>query len=97
MSATALPVAVELLFAGTPSVSFAETVAVFDSGPVALTEPWMVMVTLAPLAIVPTAQVTVVVPLHEPCVDDAESKVKLAGSGSETATPVAVPGPWLTI
>ena len=59
MSSTAVASTVDVLLAGALSVSFSETVAVLASEPVALTEPWMLMLTVAPLDIVPTPQVSV--------------------------------------
>ncbi len=87
--------AVDELLAGTESVSLPETVAVLVIVPATWPVPWMVMVAVAPLGIVPRLQVTVVVPLQEPCVGVAVASVKLAGRGSVTVTPVAVLGPWL--
>jgi hypothetical protein len=87
--------AVELLFAGFGSASVAETVAVFDTDPVGGALIASVTVTVEPEVIVPTLQVTVVVPVQLPCVDEAEEKVVPAGSASATATFVAVLGPLL--
>src|SRR6185503_3676296 len=56
----------------------------------------MVMLTIAPLVMVPTAQVTSA-PLFVglPCVELADTKVKPAGSASVTVTLEAVNGPRL--
>src|SRR5260221_3356407 len=93
MSSTTVTAALEVLLAGMESVSFALTVAVFVIGPAAVSVPCRVIVALAPLARVPSAHDTVVVPLHEPCVAVARISEKPAGSASLTVTPVAVAGP----
>src|SRR4051794_26997936 len=86
-------VALEELSDGTGSGSVAETVAVLVMVPVAVALAVMETVALAPLLSVPRAQVTVVVPLHEPCVVVAETYVVPAGNVSLTTTFVAAIGP----
>ena len=55
----------------------------------------IVTVALPPLAMTPRAQVTIVVPVHEPWLGVAEMKVIPAGSGSERLTSFALCGPLL--
>ena len=77
---------VDVLFVVIDSVSLDRTLAVFDIGPPEVAVPRIVMVTVAPLSIVPMVQATVDACVHEPCVDVAEISEKLPGSGSVTAT-----------
>jgi hypothetical protein len=95
---TVVIVAVEELFAGFGSVCPPETVAVFETCPgVDAVVTTRVIVAPAPLARVPTAQVTVVVPLHDPCEGVAETKLVPAGSASVMLTPLAASGPLFTM
>ena len=57
----------------------------------------MVTVAEAPFAIEPRLQITVVVPLHEPWLEVADTNVVPAGSGSVMLTPLAAPGPLLSV
>ena len=56
-----------------------------------------VIVALAPFARPPSEQVTVDVPLHEPCVGIAETNEEPAGSVSVTVTPVAAERPLFVV
>jgi hypothetical protein len=75
------------------SISFPATFAVFVTvgGMFALTT--IVIVAVPPLTREPIVQVTVVVPLHAPTVEDEETKLTPAGSVSVIVTPVAASGP----
>jgi hypothetical protein len=65
------------------------------AGTPASTRVTRVIVALAPLAIVPKLQVTVPVPLHDPCDGVAETNVSPDGSTSVTTAAVALLGPAL--
>jgi hypothetical protein len=94
MSCTMLTPAVLLLFAGFGSLDSDVTVAVFVVEPSVLPAfAVIVIVTLPPLRIDPTEQVTVVVPVHVPCVVVADTNVIVGGSVSVTVTVLAVSGP----
>src|ERR1700712_466121 len=54
---------------------------------------WITTETLSPPATVPREQEMVIVPLHEPWLGSAETRVTPAGSPSESITPVASEGP----
>ena len=75
------------------SASVAVTFAVFVIWPAVFGVTTMVTIALAPFVSVPTPQVTVVVPLQEPCVVEVDPKVTLPGKVSVTLTFVAVAGP----
>src|SRR6187549_1740902 len=75
------------------SVSPAVTVAVLASWPCAEGVTTIVMTAVAPTDTLPILQLTVVVPLHAPCVGVEETKATPAGSGSLTVTFVAAAGP----
>ena len=85
----------EELLAVSKSLSPAVTVAVFASCPWAVGVTVIVTTALAPIARLPRLHVTVVVPLHVPCVADDEPKVTPAGNASVTVTFVAAAGPLL--
>jgi hypothetical protein len=91
--ATTEKVAVDELFAGFGSELLLETVAVFVAGPTVWAFVTMVIVAVTPEAIVPSEQVTVVVPLQVPWLGVADTNVTLAGSTSTIVTPVAEFGP----
>ena len=85
------------LLAGFGSVCVADTVAVLDTTPgVDAVVSTRVIVALPPFDNVPTAQDTVVVPLHDPWDGVAETNVVPAGRVSVTTTLFALPGPLLT-
>lgn len=77
----------------TGSVVVEATIAVLDSEPTTVGVTTIVIVAPAPLARSPIAQVTIVVPLHEPTDELAETNDTPAGNGSETVTPEAASGP----
>ena len=80
--------------AGTGSAVVAETVAWLVIVPGAERRTLISTVALAPLASVPSAQVTVPLDSEQvPCEGVAESNVTPAGSVSVTVTPVALEGP----
>jgi hypothetical protein len=54
-----------------------------------------VTVAFAPLAIVPSEQVKLGLPVHVPCEGVTVPRVKPAGHGSESDTPAAADGPAL--
>lgn len=83
------------LFAAFGSVSVAVTVAVLVIVPTAAAPDvtTMVMVALAVLLMMPRLQVTVVVPLHEPCEGVVVPKLTPGGNASVTTTFVALLGP----
>ena len=87
--------AVELLFAGFGSAVEVETVAVFEIDPVAVAWMLSVIEAVPELAIVPSEQETVVVPLQLPCDGIAETNDVPAGRTSVTDTPLAALGPAL--
>src|SRR5438874_292918 len=86
---------VTVLFAELGSASVPVTLAVLVRTPAAVGLTLIVTVALAPLARLPTAQVNVVVPLHEPWLAEADTKLTPAGSESVSVTPVAADGPLL--
>ncbi len=91
-------VAVEALLVVLGSNSLEATLAVLERGPdpVGVTTMITDTVPAVPIpAIVPSEQVTAVVPLHVPCVGVAETKVAAAGRVSVSVTPVAAEGPLL--
>src|SRR6185503_10873803 len=77
------------------SVSPAVTVAVFASCPWDEGVTVIVTTALAPNARLPRLHVTVVVPLHAPCVAADDTKATPAGITSVTVTLVAAAGPLL--
>ena len=80
------------------SASDALTLAVSVICPEAVGVTMTVTMALAPLANVPTEQLTGPVPLQEPCVVEEETNVTPAGSVSVTLTFVACAGPlFLTV
>lgn len=89
-----LEVRVTVLLPVMISASLPDTVAVLDIVPPTSVVATMLIVAVAFLARLPILQVTVPpVSLQVPTVDDADTKVTLAGSGSTTVTPVAGEGP----
>ena len=68
-------------------------VAVFVADPSDAVSATIVIVALAPVASVPSEQVTVDVPLQVPCVELAETNVIFGGSASVTVTLAASLGP----
>jgi hypothetical protein len=94
-----LVVAVEELFAALGSVVVEATLAVFEIVAAAAGVTFTVSVIVADAAavIVPSAQLTVVVPLHVPCEGVAETNVVPAGSTSTTDTPAASEGPLFVV
>jgi hypothetical protein len=84
-----------VLFAVVVSGLFPTTVAVFVTVPGVLGVVTRVMVTVAPAAMFPMSQVRIAPPVHEPCVEEADTNVLPAGIGSVTVTPVSAPGPLL--
>src|SRR6266550_4242911 len=93
MSATTKKVAVDALLAGFGSELLLLTVAVFVAGPTVAAFVTIVIVAVAPEAIVPSEQVTVVVPLHVPWFGAADTNVTFGGRASTTVTPAAGSGP----
>ena len=92
-----LTVAVEELFVGSGSSSNAVTEAVLETVPGAEgTFSTRLIVAPPPFASVPSVQVTVVVPLHDPCDDVADTNVDPEGTTSVMTTLLALPGPLLT-
>ena len=91
-----LTVAVLLLLAGFGSGVAAVTFALLLTGPNSspVVTPRLIVAD-APVASVPSVQITVVVPLHDPCEGVTKTKVTLAGNTSVTLTPVDGPGPLL--
>ena len=88
--------AVPALFPGVGSFSDAVTEAVLETVVAVLGILIVsVMVAVEPFVIEPSAHETVVVPLHEPCVVVAETKVVPAGRASVMTTFVAPVGPLL--
>ena len=84
------------LLPGVGSGLVVETVAVFPTGPGAEGSVTVRAIDAEPgFAIVPSVQVTVVVPLQLPCVGVAETKVVPAGMMSVTVTFAAAVGPAL--
>jgi hypothetical protein len=71
------------------------TLAGFVSTPAVAAVTTSVIVALALLFIVPSVQVTVVVPLHVPTVEVADTNVAPAGNTSVIVTAFAVSGPLL--
>jgi hypothetical protein len=101
-SATGLTVtvAVEVLFAELGSNSLETTFAVLESEPDPVGVTTMITDTVPAVPVggmVPSPHVTVVVPLHVPCVGVAETKVAAAGRTSVSVTPVAGEGPLFVI
>lgn len=93
MAVTAETIVVAALFAGFGSFAL-DTVAVFvNAPPVAGSVATIVIVADADGATVPTLQTTVVVPVHVPCVDDADVRVIPGGSMSVTVTESALNEP----
>jgi hypothetical protein len=86
-------VALEVSSAGVGSGSVAETLAEFVIVPLAVAVAEMAMFALPPFAIVPSAQVTVLLPLQVPCEGNALTKLVPAGSVSVTTALVAEIGP----
>ena len=75
------------------SDSFALTTAVLLSWPLLEGVTTIVILADEPLTRLPRPQLIVEVPLHEPCVGVADTKVTPAGKVSLTFTPVAPAGP----
>ena len=92
---TIVVVAVAVLFAGLGSAVTAETEAVFVRLPLAAGETvtTMSIVALAPPGKMPSAQLIVVVPEHDPLLGVADTSVTPAGRESVTVTPLVVDGP----
>jgi hypothetical protein len=86
---------VEVLFARFGSGVSAVTEAVFVTFMPDVTCNMSVIVAELPALIVPRLQVTVVVPLHEPCEALAETNDVFDGIASVTVTLVALLGPAL--
>src|SRR5258706_1943592 len=86
-------VTVDVSLAGFGSFSLPVIVAVFVRVPSAVVFRTIVIVAFAPFASAPIVHVTVALPLHAPCVDDADTSVTLPGSASVTTTFVASAGP----
>jgi hypothetical protein len=87
-------VAVAELLAALGSTVTAETVAVFESVPLAcVTVTAMSIVALAPPGKILSAQVIVVPAEHDPVLAATELSVTPAGSVSVTVTPLVVDGP----
>ena len=89
-------VIVDELFVESKSNSVALPVAVFTTWPWAVGVTTIVTNALAPFVNDPRLQLTMFVPLHDPCVGVAETKVRPPGNASLTVTPVAVAGPLFT-
>jgi len=81
------------LFAGFGSALALVTVATFVVGPTVVALATMEIVAVPPFVIVPRAQLTVVVPLQEPWLGVAETRVMVDGSVSVTETDDASFGP----
>ena len=77
------------------SLSLPLAVAVFTIWPDADGVTTMDTTALAPTARLPKPQLTVLVPLHAPCVADDETNVRPAGNVSMELTLVAAAGPLL--
>src|SRR6266566_2567421 len=88
-------VALAVLFAVFDSGSLPTTITVFVKVPAVVVFTTIVIVTLSPLARVPSWQVTTLVLEHVPFVVFTETNVTSVGSVSVATTPVAVPGPLL--
>ena len=86
-------VTVTLLLAELGSATVLLVLAVLLTVPEDLVRTVMVMLALAPFAILPKAQLTVVVPLQVPCDVAADRKVTLDGSVSVSVTLLAVLDP----
>ena len=86
-------VIVDELFVESKSVSVPETVAELATCPWAVGVTTIVTNALPPEASDPKLQLTVLVPLHDPCVGVAEPNVRPPGKTSLTLTPVAFAGP----
>jgi len=87
---------------GSPDVTFVATVelrlptlAVFTSTPALLGTTTMVMVAVAPLARVPTVQLTGVVLEQEPCVEEDDVSVAVEAMASLTVIPFTGTAPLL--
>lgn len=95
MRAASSTVTVDVLLSLPATVSglVVVTVAVFESEPGVFGVTVSVIVTDADAASVPMVQVTVDVPLQEPCDVVTEPKVTLPGRTSVIVTPKAVEGP----
>ena len=78
---------------GSGSASSALAMAVLLSWPVDCGTTTMFAMAELPFARLPKLQVTVVVPLHVPCVGVAETRLRPAGNGSVTLALVAGDGP----
>jgi hypothetical protein len=92
---TVVAAVLELLAAVGSSVEL-DTDAVFDNPPADPGITTIVTVALAPFAKAPTAQVTVLVPLQVPAVDELETRITPAGNVSVTDTADAASGPLFT-
>jgi hypothetical protein len=88
-------VVVKELFRAFGSGVVEATLAVFVSVPDVVAVTTRVIVAVAALFIVPSVQVTVVVPLQVPTVEAADTKVAPVGSASVVVTAFAVSGPLL--
>ena len=86
---------VALLLFGFGSGVVAVTEAVFVRVPPEFTRTTSAIVAEPPTLIVPRLQVTVVVPLQDPCEGVAETKDVLEGMVSVTVTPAELDGPAL--
>ena len=86
---------IEVLFAETGSASFPATLAVLVRTPAAVGLTLIATVALAPLARLPSAQVSVVAPLHDPWLVVNDENVAPDGIGSLTLTSDAGLGPVL--
>lgn len=90
-----LVVVVALLFAALGSAVVPDTVAVLETLVPELKWTTSAMVAEPLLAIVPSEQETVVVPLHDPCDGVADTNEVLPGMVSLTVAPAAALGPAL--
>ena len=94
---TTVVLAVAVLFAGFGSAVTAVTVAEFVRVPAeAETVTAMSIVALAPPGKIPSAQLIVVLPEHDPVLGVADTSVTAAGNVSVTVTPLVVDGPAAT-
>ena len=96
---TTVVLAVAVLFAGFGSAVTAETAAEFVSVPLpaeAETATTISIVALVPPGKIPSAQLIVVVPEHDPVLGVADTRVTPAGNVSVTVTPLVVDGPLAT-